>query len=124
MNAKVFFLLLYARRIKLLTTTSFFVLEQQYIFFENLKLSRMLFVTIVSETPGYLITEAGLVIRNVSSQHSGQYICRARVSHTGQMEERKISLKVNIYREVSFRKLVTNKSYLFLIPENLLHIIF
>jgi len=39
-------------------------------------------------------TKQGLEIRNVTSEDSGVYICRARVPHTGQMEERKISLKI------------------------------
>ena len=36
----------------------------------------------------------GLIIRNVSSQDEGGYICRARVAETGQLEERIIQLKV------------------------------
>ena len=42
----------------------------------------------------YEKTEEGLLIRNVSRQDGGGYICRARVAETGQLEERKIQLEV------------------------------
>ena len=42
------------------------------------------------------MTPEGLLIRNVSRQDEGGYICRARVSETGQLEERVIQLEVNV----------------------------
>ena len=42
----------------------------------------------------YLRLSDGLLIRNVSVQDEGGYICRARVAQTGQLEERIIQLKV------------------------------
>ena len=40
------------------------------------------------------MTSEGLLIRNVSRQDEGGFICRARVAETGQLEERIIQLEV------------------------------
>ena len=42
----------------------------------------------------YRMTPEGLLIRNVSRQDEGGYICRARVAETGQLEEMVIQLEV------------------------------
>ena len=55
----------------------------------------------ILDTPGYIITDDALIISNVSADHRGEYICRARVSQTGQMEEKRIRLQVDITQSVS-----------------------
>jgi hypothetical protein len=40
------------------------------------------------------MTSDGLLIRNVSRQDAGGFICRARVAETGQLEEKIIQLEV------------------------------
>ena len=44
----------------------------------------------------YEMTPQGLLIRNISRQDGGGYICRARVAETGQLEERTIQLQVTL----------------------------
>ena len=42
-----------------------------------------------------MIEPDGLIIKSVTKRDGGTYTCRARVPHTGELEERDISLEVS-----------------------------
>ena len=44
----------------------------------------------------YVIQPDGLTIKSVGKRDGGTYTCRARVPHTGELEERDISLEVAV----------------------------
>ena len=71
----------------------------------------------VGTDPEYRMTPEGLLIRNVSRQDEGGYICRARVAETGQLEERMIQLKVIVVMVLLKLLSVMIKHQLFQIQE-------
>ena len=44
----------------------------------------------------YVIEPDGLIIKSVRKTDGGTYTCRARVPHTGELEERDIRLEVRL----------------------------
>ena len=48
----------------------------------------------------YVIEPDGLTIKSVRKIDGGTYTCRARVPHTGELEERDISLEVTTHHQV------------------------
>jgi len=59
----------------------------------------------------YVIESDGLLIKSINQEDAGTYTCRARVSETGNLEERDIRLEVNLLFSRDFKQFFIYEGY-------------